>query len=78
MPQAGDSLGSEMVLGPDRKLGFLRGTSIQPFAPQEESLEIDLPAGLREAVVTVALSYQPRPGNVYPLQEQSFTVSLDK
>lgn len=78
MPQAGDSLGSEMMLGPDKKLGFLRDTAIQPFAPKEENLEIALPAGVREAVVKVALSYQPRPGNVYPLQEQTFRVTLDK
>jgi hypothetical protein len=78
MPQAGDSLGSEMMLGPDKKLGFLRDTSIQPFAPKEETLEIDLPTGVREAVVKVALSYQPRPGNVYPVHEQTFRVTLDK
>lgn len=78
MPQAGDSLGSEMMLGPDKKLGFLRDTSIPPFTPKEENLEIALPVGVREAVVKVALSYQPRPGNVYPLDEKSFRVALDK
>ena len=78
MPQAGDSLGSSMVLGPDKKLGFLRDTSIQPFAPKEETLEIDLPVGVREAVVKVTLSYQPRPGDVYPMDEQTFSVHLDK
>ena len=78
MPQAGDALGSEMVLGPDRKLGFLRDTSIQPFAPREETLEIPLPAGVRQVVVKTALSYQPRPGNVYPLQEQVHPVRLDR
>ncbi len=77
MPQPGDSLGSAMVLGPDKKLGFLRDTSIQPFAPKEETIEIDLPAGVREATVKVALSYQPRPGDVYPVDEQSFPVRLD-
>lgn len=78
MPQAGDSLGGEMMLGPDKKLGFLRDTTIQPFAPKEENLEIALPVGVREVVVKVALSYQPRPGNVYPLHEKTFRVSLDK
>jgi hypothetical protein len=29
-------------------------------------------------VVKVALSYQPRPGNVYPLHEKTFRVPLDK
>jgi hypothetical protein len=78
MPQAGDSLGGEMMLGPDKKLGFLRDTTIQPFAPKEENLEIALPVGVREVVVKVALSYQPRPGNVYPLHEKTFRVPLDK
>lgn len=78
MPQPGDSLGSTMVLGPDKKLGFLRDTSIQPFAPKEENIEIDLPAGVREATVKVALSYQPRPGDVYPVDEQTFPVYMDK
>lgn len=78
MPQAGDSLGGEMMLGPDKKLGFLRDTTIQPFAAKEETLEIALPANTREVVVKVALSYQPRPGNVYPLHEQAFRVTLDR
>lgn len=78
MPQPGDSLGSTMVLGPDKKLGFLRDTSIQPFAQKEESIEIDLPAGVRDAVVHVGLSYQPRPGNVYPIHNVVMNVSLDK
>ena len=69
MPQAGDGLGSEMVLGPDKKLGLLRDTSIQPFAPKEETLEIPLPPGAREVSVRAILGYQPRPGNVYPLHD---------
>lgn len=78
MPQPTNALGSEMVLGPDKKLGLIRDTSIQPFAPKEETIEIDLPQGVREAVIKASLSYQPRPGNVYPLQEQVLRVGLDR
>ena len=69
MPQAGDSRGSQMVLGPDKKLGFLRDTSIQPFAPKEEVFEIPLPPGVQGSQVEVRLRYEPRPGNVYPLHQ---------
>lgn len=78
MPQAGDSRGSQMVLGPDKKLGFLRDTSIQPFAPKEETLEISLPPGVETAELEVRLSYQPRPGNVYPLHQVKRRVSLTR
>ena len=78
MPQAGDSRGSQMVLGPDKKLGFLRDTSIQPFAPKEEVFEIALPPGVQKGDVEVSLRYEPRPGNVYPLHRLVRTVSLDR
>ena len=44
--QATDSRSSEMVLGPEKKLGFIRDTSIQPFAPKEETIEVPLAARL--------------------------------
>ncbi len=67
-----------MVLGPDKKLGFIRDTSIQPFAPKEEMIEVPLPGDLRDAVIEVNLSYQPRPGNVYPIHKVTRKVSLGK
>lgn len=76
--QATDSRSSEMVLGPEKKLGFVRDTSIQPFAPKEETIEVPLPAGLRDAVIEVSLSYQPRPGNIYPIHKVTRNVSLDQ
>ncbi|MCA1906076.1 MAG: hypothetical protein LDL11_05745 [Desulfarculus sp.] len=76
MPQAGDSRGSQMVLGPDKKLGFLRDTSIQPFAPKEDLFEIPLPPGVHQGKVEVDLRYEPRPGNVYPLHRITRTASL--
>ena len=39
MPQAGDGRSPIMALGPDKKLGLLRDTSIQPFRPKEETLK---------------------------------------
>ena len=78
MPQAGDSLGKQMVLGPDKKLGFLRDTSIQPFAPKEEHIEMDIPDGIQNAIVKVSLSYELRPGDVYPLFTETYKVSIDK
>jgi len=76
MPQSTDSRSTRMVLGPENKLGLIRDTSIQPFAPKEESIEIPVPAGLKDAVIEVNLSYQPRPGNIYPIHKVVRNVSL--
>jgi hypothetical protein len=65
MPQATDSRSPLMALGPDKKLGLIRDTSIQPFAPKEETIEIPVPRGV--IWLDISLSYQPRPGNIYPI-----------
>ena len=78
MPQATDSRSNQMVLGPDKKLGLIRDTSIQPFAPKEETIEILFPKGVTEAVIEVQLTYQPRPGNIYPIHNMARNVSLDR
>jgi hypothetical protein len=78
MPQSTDSRSTQMVLGPENKLGLIRDTSIQPFAPKEETIEIPLPPGIKDAVIEVDLSYQPRPGNVYPIHKVVRNVSLDQ
>jgi len=75
LPQATDGRSSEMALGPDKKLGLIRDTSIQPFAPKEETFEIPVPQGVKEIQVTVHLSYQPRPGNIYPIHSITRKVS---
>ena len=77
MPQATDSRSNQMMLGPDKKLGLIRYTSIQPFAPKEETMEIPLPPGVTKAVIEVQLTYQPRPGNIYPIHKVVRNVSLD-
>lgn len=76
MPQSTDSLSSTMVLGPDRKLGLIRDTSIQPFSPKEETFEIAVPSGIGEVNVSVDLSYQPRPGDVYPVHSVTRKVAF--
>lgn len=76
--QATDSRSTHMALGPENKLGFIRDTSIQPFAPKEETIEVPLPEGLRDALIEVSLSYRPRPGNIYPIHNITKTVSLDQ
>ena len=78
MPQATDSLSNQMMLGPDKKLGLIRDTSIQPFAPKEETMEIPLPPGVTKAVIEVQLTYQPRPGNIYPIHKVVRNVSLEE
>ena len=78
MPQSTDARSTRMVLGPENKLGLIRDTSIQPFAPKEETIEIPLPKGLKDAVIEVNLSYQPRPGNIYPIHKVVRNVSLDR
>jgi len=65
-----------MVLGPENKLGMIRDTSIQPFAPKEETIEAPLPPGVRDAIIEVNLSYRPRPGNSYPIHNVVRKVSL--
>jgi hypothetical protein len=76
MPQATDSRSNHMVLGPDKKLGLIRDTSIQPFAPKEETFEISVPPGVHTINVKTDLSYRPRPGNVYPIHSVVKTVEL--
>ena len=71
MPQAGDGRSPIMALGPDKKLGLLRDTSLQPFRLKEETFEIPVPRGINEITVAVRLTYQPRPGNSYSLHTLS-------
>ena len=76
MPQSTTSLDSTMVYGPDKKLGIIRDTSIQPFASKEETFEIKVPGSDKEVNVAVSLSYQLRPGDIYPIQRIIKKISL--
>ncbi len=76
MPQCTDSLGPLMVLGPDRKLGIIRDTTIQPFKPKHESFVIPLAAPCRELSLRVRLYYQLRPGQEIVLHRWSQKVPV--
>jgi len=78
MPQSTDSRSTQMVLGAANKLGLIRDTSIQPFAPKEETFEVPLPPDLRNAVIEVNLRYQLRPGNLCSIHKVIRNVSLDQ
>lgn len=77
MPQCTDSLGPAMVLGPDRKLGLIRDTTLQPFKPKRENFVIPLKKPCQELTVRVKLYYELRPGQDIPLHgwEQKLPVA---
>ena len=75
MPQSTDSLNNAMVYGPTHKVGIVRDSSIQPFVPKTETFEACIPKGIGKVRVNVDLSYQPRPGDVYPIHHK--TVELE-
>lgn len=77
MPQCSTSLDNTMVYSPIQKLGILRDTSIQPFAAKEEYFEINLSETMRKVTIEVRLSYQPRPGDIYPIHRTIRQVSVD-
>jgi len=66
-----------MVYGPDIKLGIIRDTSIQPFAPKEETFDIRVPEMVKTVTIDVGLSYQLRPGDVYPIHKTIRKVTVD-
>ena len=78
IPQSTDSRSTQMVLGAANKLGLIRDTSIQPFSSKEETIEIPLPDGLRNAVIEVNLTYRLRPENIYPIHKVVKNVSLEQ
>lgn len=77
MPQCTTSLDNTMVYSPIQKLGILRDTSIQPFAAREEYFEIKLTETVQKVTVEVRLSYQPRPGDIYPIHRTIRQVAVD-
>jgi hypothetical protein len=69
MPQSTNSLDRSMVYGPTEKVAIIRDTSIQPFRPKEESFAIKVPGDIGKVNVEVTLTYQPRPGDIYPIHK---------
>lgn len=76
MPQSTDSRNSVMVFGTDKKLGIIRDTSLQPFAPKEETFEIPVPKDVKEVKLTVQLSLSLRQEQNYPIHSVTRNVTL--
>ena len=76
MPQSTDSRNSVMVFGTDKKLGIIRDTSIQPFAPKEEYFEIPVAKKIKAVKLTVQLSYSLRAGDDYPIHTVTKSVTI--
>jgi len=51
-----------MVYAANRKLTLLRDTSLHPFVPKKETLEVRLPEDVQEAVVEATLTFRQIPG----------------
>ena len=51
-----------MVYAANRKLTLLRDTSLHPFVPRKETIEVKLPEGVEEAVVEATLTFRQLPG----------------
>jgi hypothetical protein len=78
-PQATNCRDTKEKYGAQWKVANIRDTSIQPFKAKTETIEFDLPEGVRSANVTVDLFYEAvNPDNKYPIHTITRTVSLDK
>ena len=70
-----------MVYAANRKLTLLRDTSLQPFVPKKETLEVKLPEGVEEAVVEATLTFRQLPGIAeaeFPIHKVTREVSLKR
>ncbi len=82
MPQ--HSLGYDdntMVYAANRKLTLLRDTSLFPFVPKKETIEVRLPEGVNEATVEVSLTFRQLPGieeAEFPIHKVTKKVSLTR
>jgi hypothetical protein len=78
-PQATNCRDTKMKYGAQWKVANIRDTSIQPHKPKTETIEFDLPAGVRAADITIDLFYEAvNPDNKYPIHSITRKVSLDK
>jgi len=78
-PQATNCRDTKMKYGAQWKVANIRDTAIQPHQPKKETMEFELPDGVRSADVTVDLFYEAvNPDNKYPIHSIKKTVSLDK
>jgi hypothetical protein len=78
-PQATNSRDFKMKYGAQWKVANLRDTSLQPGQAKKETVEFDLPEGVRTADVTIELFYEAtNPDQKYPIHTVTRKVSLDK
>ncbi|HUO77711.1 MAG TPA: hypothetical protein VMU21_09060 [Thermodesulfovibrionales bacterium] len=78
-PQATNCRDTKERYGAQWKVANLRDTSLQPNKTKAETIEFELPAGVRAADVTVDLVYEDvNPDNKYPIHSITKRVSLDK
>ena len=78
-PQATNCRDFKMKYGAQWKVANLRDTSLQPNKTKEETVEFDLPEGVKAAEVTVDLVYEAtNPDNKYPIHSITKKVSLEK
>jgi hypothetical protein len=70
---------NKMIYGAQFKTQYIRDTSLQPYQIKDETFEINLPAGIRAADVSVALIYEiNKPGNKIEIHRVNKQVSLDR
>lgn len=59
----------------------MRDTSLQPFVPRKETVEVRLPEGVEEAVVEATLTFRQLPGvpeAEFPIHKVTREVSLKR
>lgn len=82
MPQ--HSLGYDdntMIYAANKKLTLLRDTSLFPFMPRKETIEVRLPEGIENAVVEAVLIFRQLPGveeAEFPIHKVTREVSLKR
>ena len=70
-----------MVYAANRKLTLIRDTSLHPFVPKKETIEVKLPENVEEAVVEAELTFRQLPGvpeAEFPIHKVTRTVSLKR
>lgn len=70
-----------MVYAANRKLTLMRDTSLHPFVPKKETIEVKLPEDVQEAVVEASLTFRQLPGvpeAEFPIHTVTRQVSLKR
>ncbi len=78
MPQATNQLNEKQIFGAQNKVGYVRNTSLEAYESKDESIEFDLPEGVRTANIEVELTYQLFADDKIPIHKVTKTVSLDR